>query len=386
MVNFIVISLITVLLSLVACSSPSPSLSSKSPAVVTSIESPVSQGESWQAEWAKLTDGAKKEKKVVMYSTSASLLRQPLSEAFQARYGISVEMIFGKGAEVSEKLISERRAGLFIADVYNGGSGTPVRQLKPAGILDPLEPTLIHPEVKEAKYWFGGLRWVDPPQNTILSFLAYPNHNTALNTQFVKPEEIKSYRDLINPRFKGKIVMNDPTLSGTGNKTFRILAWHLVDLDFFRELAKLEPAIVRDQRLQIEWLALNKYAIAFAPKPEIMKDFADAGAPLAYATPVEGTYLSAGSGNVALINRAPHPNAARLLINWLLSREGGEIFSKSYGAQSARLDVDTKGLIPESIRKPGEKYWMGGDTEEFQLLEPEQTKVAIQIFGPLMAR
>ncbi len=384
MANLIAISLISGLLFLVACSSQSPSLP-ESPAAVTSTQSAVSQ-EGWQVEWAKLTDGAKKERSVVMYSTMSSVLRQPLSEAFQARYGISVEMTFGRGAEISEKLISQRRAGLFIADVYNGGSGTPVRQLKPAGVLDPLEPALLLPEVKESKNWFGGLRWVDPPQNTILSFLAYPNHNTAVNTQFVKPEEIKSYRDLTNPRFKGKIVMNDPTIAGTGNKTFRVLALHVMDLDFFRELAKLEPVIVRDQRLQVEWLALGKYAIAFAPGPEIVKEFADAGAPLAFATPAEGTYLSAGNGNVALINRAPHPGAARLLINWLLSREGGEMYSKVHGSQSARLDVGTEGLVQASIRKPGEKYWLGGDTEEFQLQEPEQTKLAVQIFGPLMAR
>lgn len=385
MLNSAVLTLSLMVLLSLACA-PEPSSTSKNVPSSVNMETAPSQVEGWQAEWAKVIEGAKKEKTVVVYSTSASVLRQPLTEAFQKRYGITVEMTFGKGNEVAEKLISERRAGLYIADVYNGGSGTPVRQLKPAGSLDPLEPALIHPEIKEAKNWFGGLRWVDPPQNMILSFLAYPNHNTAINTRFVKPEEIKSYRDLLNPKLKGRIVMNDPTISGTGNKTFRILAWHLVDLDFFRELAKLEPAILRDQRIQVEWLALNKHYVAFAPKPEILKEFADAGAPLAYATPVEGTYLSAGSGNIALINRAPHPNAARLFINWILSREGGEVFSKWYGAQSARLDVGTEGLVPESIRKPGEKYWMGGDTEDFQLMEPEQTKLAVQIFGPLMIK
>lgn len=337
-------------------------------------------------ELEKLIEGAKKEKKVVLYSTAGAAMRQPLSDAFQSRYGVTVEMTSGKGAEITAKLISERRAGLYLADVYNGGSGTPVRQLKPAGVLDPLENVLLLPEVSESKYWYGGLRWVDPTQKTILSFLAYPNHNTGLNTRFVKPEEIKSYRDLLNPKFKGKIVMNDPTVAGTGNKTFRVLAWHILDLDFFKDLARLEPTIVRDQYLQVQWLALNKYAVAFAPQPAIFKEFIDSGASLSYATPVEGTYLSAGDGNVALVNQAAHPNAARLFINWLLSKEGGQIYSQNYSAQSARLDVDTKGLIPESIRQPGAKYWLGGDTEEFQLQEPDQTKLAVQIFGPLMIK
>lgn len=386
-VSILISILLFPLVVLYGCAPEKPVADSKAQIQTTENSSGKNQTnltEAWQDNWDKIVKEAKKEGKVVIYSTASSVLRVPLSQPFQAKYGISVEMYFGRGAEVAQKLITERKAGIYITDIYNGGSGTPVRQIKPTGALDPLEPALILPEVKDPQYWYGGLRWVDPPDNTLLSFLAYPNHNLAVNSTLVKPEEIKSYRDILNPRFKGKIVLNDPTIAGSGNKSFRILAWHIMDIDFFRELARLEPVIVRDQRLQVEWLAQGRSYITFAPTPEIVKEFTDAGAPLAFASPAEGTYLSAGNGNVALINKAAHPNAARLFVNWLLSKEGVTVFSKNYGAQSARLDVSTEGLIPESMRKPGVKYWLGGDTEVFQLQEPDQTKVALEIFGPLM--
>jgi len=62
------------------------------------------------------------------------------------------------------------------------------------------------------------------------------------------------------------------------------------------------------------------------------------------ATPVEGLYATGGYGNLTIIKNAPHPNAARLFVNWLLGREGQEIFTKTMGSATRRLDVETKWL------------------------------------------
>ena len=62
----------------------------------------------------------------------------------------------------------------------------------------------------------------------------------------------------------------------------------------------------------------------------------------AFPTPKEGTYVSSGSGNVVVLKGAPHPNAAKLFLNWMLSREGQEIYGRSTGQATRRLDVDTK--------------------------------------------
>lgn len=82
-------------------------------------------------------------------------------------------------------------------------------------------------------------------------------------------------------------------------------------------------------------------------------------------------------------HKAPHPRTARLFINWLLSKEGQTLFTKAFGAPSARLDVATEGLDPATLIKPGIKY-IEGDAEEIDLSSVEQRKLAVEIFAPLM--
>ncbi len=219
------------------------------------------------------------------------------------------------------------------------------------------------------------------------AFLAYafPNNTIAINTNLVKPDEIKSYYDLLNPKWKGKIIMNDPTISGVGVKSFSVLGFHILNLDYFRQLAKQEPVINRDQRLQVEWIAKEKYHVLFAPRPAPMMEFKRAGAPVAYAsTPSEGTYLSVGGGVASIINRAAHPNAAKIFINWFLSREGQSLVTAIEGSQSAREDAIPEGLDPVLLRKAGVKYFIGSDSEEFIARDSEYIKAAQDIFGHLM--
>lgn len=158
---------------------------------------------------------------------------------------------------------------------------------------------------------------------------------------------------------------------------------HIFNLDFFRQLAKQEPMIIRDQRFQVEWLAKNKYPLLLFPRPAPMMEFIRAGATIAYgSTPVEGTYLASGSA-LALLNRAPHPNAAKIFINWFLSREG-QIGMFPEEIQSTRLDASSDGLDTSLVRKPGVKYFDGANTEEYTLKRAEYEKIAKEIFGDLV--
>lgn len=340
--------------------------------------------QAWEIEWEKTLQAAKKEGTVILYSTANTTVRTAIGNAFKQKYGILLESVTGRGAEQALKLLTERRNGLYMADLYMAGTTTPVTQLKPVGVLDSMEPSLILPEVVDPKAWYGGaLPWVDS-QHTILGFLAYSNALILINTQLVKPGEISSLRDLLNPRWKGKIVMNDPTVPGSGSKSFAFIGWEILNMDYWRDFAKQEPVIMRDQRLLVEWVARGKYSIAFAPRPPEVSEFRAAGAPIDYLTPAEGTYLSAGSAGMAVINKAPHPNALKIFLNWLLSREGQTVFTRAHGGQSARVDVPTEGLEPDLVRQPGVKYFIGADNEEWLLKEDMRRESAREIFGHLM--
>lgn len=373
---------------LVACAPQAPAESAPqaaAPSPKGEAAAPLSQApakEAWEIEWEKVIEAAKKEGSLVLYSTAGSEVRAAIAIAFRKKYGVQVEAVGARGGEISQKIMSERRAGLYFADVYTGGTTTVTTELKPAGVIDPLEPALILPEVKDPKAWWEGqLPWVDK-DHYLIAFTLYPSTTYAINTTLVRAEELKSYKDLLNPKWKGKLVMNDPTLPGAANRWFGGVS-QAMGLDFMRELARQEPVILRDQRLQVEWLAHGKYPISIAPDTSAMASFQKAGAPVSYVTPVEGSIMTSGHGNICLINKAPHPNAARLFINWLLTKEGQTVFSRAILNPSARLDVPTDFVDPEKMRVQGVKYY-NSENEEFLLAGPERMKVARDIFGHLI--
>ncbi len=337
----------------------------------------------WEDQWNRVVAVAKKEGKVVIYSTAGNEVRTVMQPAFQAKYSISADFIMGKGAEISQKLISERKANINIADIYIGGTTTQVTQLQPAGVSVPLDEALILPEVKDPKVWWGGsLLFVDS-KHMALAFNAYPIPSYAINTSIVKPEELKSYRDLLNPKWKGKITLNDPTTAGIGEKGLSFVM-DTLGVDFVKDLAKQEPVVVRDQRLQVEWLAHGKYPIGLFCKSDPIAEFVKAGASIKELIPPEGQALTSGSGNLSLIDGAPHPNASRVFINWLLSKEGQVLFSQASLVQSAREDIPIDFLDPVKMRATGVKY-VWAETEEMLLkLGNEQRPIFKEIFSPLI--
>lgn len=338
--------------------------------------------ETWQVKWEKVISQARKEGSVVIFGTVSGETTTVLGEAFKAKYGIGAEFLGGRGAEVAQKILTERKAGIYSVDVYLGGTTSAVTMLKPAKVFDPLEPALILPEVSDPKMWVFGLDFVDKDR-TIMPYLAYVVPPMAINTNLVKPEDLKSYRDLLQPKWKGKMVMQDPTSPGSAIVWFGVVSEFIMGVDYMRELAKQEPIIVRDRRLQVEWLAQGKYPIAIAPQSDILGNFQREVASIKKHTTQEGTFRSAGSGFVALMNQAPHPNASELFINWLLGREAQILYSKSNLLPSARLDVPRELSDPDNLIQPGVKYYEV-DKEEFVRFDTKRWEIAREIFGNLI--
>lgn len=342
-----------------------------------------------QDEWNNTLLAAKKEGKVVILSTAGPPVRQALDEAFKRLTGLQLEFTTGRGGEVSAKLLTERRAGLYLVDVYTGGSTTSVTTLKPAGILEPIKPLLFLPEVINNDAWFRKkLPWVDKEENLILAFSAFPAgaKEIGFNSNLVKKEDVSAFHLLLNPKFKGKMNMQDPTSSGKGLKWFQaaLLLYPGIDIDFMKALARQEPLITRDKRLQIQWLAQGKQLVSILPDNTTITEFMSLGAPVDYLNPEEvRPRIATGSGSLALFKDAPHPNAARLFINWLLGREGQTIFSRAYPSQSARADIPTDFLPADEVRQPGLEYFW--ETEDFLMGGADKAaKLSQEIFGSLL--
>lgn len=374
----VLILLILIILIPIACGSKttSPPTSEKGPIPVEPSK------ETWQNQWEKVVSQAKKEGKVVILGAVSGETTTALGKAFKEKYGIGAEFLSGTGSEMAQKIITERKAGLFLVDVFLGGANSGVSILKPAGVFDPLEPALILPEVADPKMWLFGFDFVDRDR-TMLPYLSYAVPPLVINTNLVKPEEIKVYRDLLQPKWKGKIVMQDPSVPGTAGVWFGVVSEFIMGLDYLRELAKQEPLVTRDRRLQVEWLALGKYHIAIAPQSDITGNFIKEGAPIKKHTTQEGTFRSAGSGFIALINQAPRPGAARLFINWMLGREAQIVYSQQTLLPSARVDVPKNWVDQDSVIQPGVKYYEV-DKEDHIRSDPKRWEIAREIFGPLV--
>lgn len=344
---------------------------------VSPLPSPVLAQEAWKGPWDKLITAARRESKIVIFSGIGDEVRIQVPEGFKKRYGLSADWITAPGNQLREKILRERKAGLYNVDIYLGGQ-EPINVLKPVGALDSMEPALILPEVKDPKNWWDEkLPWVDKDR-TMMSLVMHVNPVVAINTSMVKLGEIKSLLDLLEPKWQGKIVMTDPVRLGGGRYFFRFIEGRMGQ-DFLRQLAASKPMITDDRRLAVEWLSRGKFAIGLGTETTMVLEMQQSGAPIGPVEVKEGAYLTTGQGNVGLVNNAPHPNAARLFINWLLTQEGQTIISRTFIRPSLRKDVPTDHINPVYIRKSGVEYFTASG-EEFISKTEEYTRLALEIF------
>lgn len=333
--------------------------------------------------WNAMVAKAKEEGKLVVSTSQTPPVRQAVSQAFKAAFGIDMEFIGGgKGAELATKLLTERRNNLYLQDIYIGGTTSILTALKPAGALDPLEPVLMLPEVLDKKLWLGGDYWWCDRDKKVIVLMLQPNggQSCIINTTMVKPGEIKMYDDFLNPKWKGKIVMNDPTVQGPGQRFVGVAAAKIKNWDYMKELVKQQPMINRDQRLQVEWVARGRYAIGLGMEPNLITEFIKAGAPIVEIVPDDDVTASAGPNDLAMINKAAHPNAAKVYVNWILSKEGQTVLSKASGLSSVKTNVATDHLTPARRMNPAKKYFVI-DHEDYILKEPEYIAKAKEVFA-----
>ncbi|MBI4333191.1 MAG: extracellular solute-binding protein [Chloroflexi bacterium] len=363
-----------------ACSVGVPAQPELAPTIVSRPQPREERG------WDKTVAEGKKEGSVLMYTSAGPEARKELSNAFKEKFGINLEWVAGTGPEVVKKLLSERQAGLFLADGVITGATTMLNTLKPENIFEPLDQMLVLPEVTDPKVWRGERMPFMDKDHQVISFIAGYRTYIAVNTDTVKEGEIKSYTDLLDPRWKGKLALDDPTMAGPGSQWLTILLTRVWDVDkgkeFIRNLVKQEPAISRNWRLQVEWVARARYPVGLATMREPTAEFIASGAPLKWVRVAEGGDLSPGTGNIALVKRAANPRAATVFLNWLLTHEGQTALVRGFGSPSARMDVSTAGLDPFTVALPGEKvFWVD---ESFYLSRPQVIEMAKELFAPLL--
>ena len=329
-------------------------------------------GQAASAEWEALVRAAKAEGTVeVILGGQMPRRLRTVMPAFTKKYGIKVNYQTGSSRKHSARIRAERKTGRYSVDVWMGGANTALSILLPNKILAPLDVLLIDPEVKNPARWYQGkLHYTDPKGRYIFTWGASPAYVITINTNLVKPEQIQSYWDLLDPKWKGKIVARSPSRRGAAASSVPMLLNPKIGKKWFQRWAnEMDVTIVRDSRQAIEWLATGRFSIGMfglgTPGEEAQRQ----GFPILPYLPhvlKEGEILSASAANIMAVDKPPHPNAQKLFINWALSKETQTLFLKTgKTSDSLRMDVAEDAVAPQYRIRLDRKYYVGFSDPDF---------------------
>jgi iron(III) transport system substrate-binding protein len=304
-----------------------------------------------------LVKAAKQEGKVVVDGPPLADVREALTKGFQQKYGIEVMYISSGTSKSGSRVRAERAAGKYLLDVFLSGADTPLLTFKKSGWLEKIESALVDPDVTNPKDWSEGHLWYLDPDRTVLRLLRYVTPELVINTKQIKPGEITKWSQLLEPKWKGKIAAKDPAVSGAGASLISYFYLYF-GKDYVQALYQTQtPTITRNARQMAEWVATGEHPIGVGADSTEVERFQKAGYPVAIVMPTDGPgILSGGWGALCLMNKAPDPNAAKLFVNWLASKEGQTIYSKAANSLSLRKDVPTDWAPAYLFPKKGDKY------------------------------
>ena len=334
----------------------------------------------WQSEWDRTVNAAKKEASLSLYLYQGEGELSAVAQLFQKKYPeINLVTTTGRGNTLAPRIMAERRAGKFLVDAYIVGPTTAYEVFYRAKILDSVRAAMILPEViDESKWWQGQHHYIDPDNKYIFVFLGNVGEYVSYHTKSVEAGEIRSYWDFLQPKWKGKILSRDPKISGSQRIGLRMF-YYAPELggEFIRRLyGEMDVTLTQEIRQATDWLASGKFAICFFCS-EILKAKAQGLAVDVFhaAQWKENRAISAGSmGSLAMPSQPPHPNAARVFVNWLLSREGQTAYQRTANTltnseESMRIDIPKDMVRSEVRRADGVKYMLA-EKPEFMDMAP----------------
>ena len=326
----------------------------------------------FEAEWAELVAAAEEEGELVMIlGGGAGRVFQNHLDAFQEKFDIELTVGRGRATDQFDRILAERGNGIFAVDIGHSGATSLNLRLIPAGAIAPLKPLLFEPTVIDESLWLNGRHYyADANQELVLLFSgdsADDRLPSWYNTEAVAPEDLPTSPQhfLDMEQWNGKLTMMPPTIVGTGGNWFSLY----VHPDFGPEwverfIREKDVFFTADNRLQIDGLAKGKFWGTMggtgAQDPEELQE---QGLPIAqgpFVTTAESIRATSSANSVYVFDQAPNPNAAKLYVNWFLSKEGQQIFQNDEinpgQDPSLREDLEPGTTRPAHIRIPGNTY------------------------------
>ncbi|MBI4524180.1 MAG: extracellular solute-binding protein [Deltaproteobacteria bacterium] len=285
---------------------------------------------------------AKTEGNVVLYTSLAGADTEPFKKAFEKRYpGITVEIYRSGGPKVLQKILAEQSAGREAVDVVltQGPVLYALRQKHMLAKFDSPERNAFDERFKDSEGY-----WTD----------VYPTvHSIVYNVKMVTGPDIpRRYTDLLDGKWKGKLGLNQ------NNYMFVANMLHLYGkekgMDYLKRLADQQPQVRAGGTLTATLVGAGEFPVAASVNANNVDNVKEKGAPVNWARVDEPYYGEPHP--VSVMTNAPHPNAARLLAEFAISKEGQQLIS-DFGKMPARSDIQPK---------------IGIDRSKLRILPPEE--------------
>lgn len=289
-----------------------------------------------KSEWDKILQEAKKEGRVVIQGPPGKVYRDAIFY-FEKQYPeIKIEYQGVTGRDFRPKIITEQSTGQFLWDITFG----PDLPIETLDIFYRDLPETVS-GVDDDK-WIKGFDYgfLDVEKKYRYAFTSYVS-GAFVNRDFISERDLKNIPDLLNPIFIDKISWNDPRQTGSGAAMGANLLINYGEEFLYKLLSKQKIAVTLDLRQQIDWLVRGTYPVAFGISQGTLNEYKEKGLGLNVKRieDPKSVNLSQGYGVVNFVKKAPHINAAKVFVNWLLSKEGQTIWATTTGVNSRRIGV-----------------------------------------------
>jgi ABC-type Fe3+ transport system substrate-binding protein len=338
--------------------------------------SAIAQPNDWKKVWDQTVAAANKEGQLVISAPSGTTWREQLLTFQQSYPGIKLSITATASRDYWPRIIKEHEAKVNLWDFRIGGPDSLSYNVKAMGYLAPVRDLLILPEVVDNNVWHGGLDgiFLDSEKRYFLGFAIYEENTAYYNSRLIDDPDMSDLRGLIDPKWAGKISMADPragsplTASGAMVKTY--------GEDFLRTLmTRQKPVIVKDPRQQLDWLGSGRYPITIGVPTIAFVEYEQRGASVGEFKKMTGPKTwTQGVGGIQVLADAPHPNATKVFVNWLLTRDVQARIMKAVKLNSRRKDVPP-GDPDVAIDYAKLDEYVGGQTEYMQPFQKRATEI-----------
>ncbi|MBP1154910.1 MULTISPECIES: extracellular solute-binding protein [unclassified Paenibacillus] len=359
----LITSICAAMLIIVSCSGQPQS--NPPEAAVTSENNSNANVPAKDTKWEAILEAAKKEGVVYCACPPRPDYANAFKDGFEKAYpGIKLEVTAAPVPEFPVRVSNEQKTGKYLWDVWMFGTNLKIFDLKNEGGFEPFLDYVVHPEVLDGSVYDGGLKAAFLDQEKKYIFSIWNSVNTvAINRNMFPDVKINDIGDILtNPMFKGKIVMGGDPRSGGSAAVFSTFIYHKYGEEGIKKLiVDQEAMITRGNEEATEQFIRGGKGIAI---PEILEDtlikYKEAGLNLGFIdnagnSPDVG-HATVGGTAPAVFKNPPHPNATKVFIHWVLSKEGQSYISKTLNNNSRRLDVPP--VKPSSVPQKGKEYFI----------------------------